>query len=204
MKVKLRVVHGMLQNRKGDDAGVVIAIRRSNFVIGSAEDANMRCLSKAISPHHCELTLDDEQVMVHDLESETGTFLNGDPLSDVRQLKHGDRIKVGRLEFEVEFGAESDPVSQYVSDLLEEGDEEARLQRLEDPQQRQFHPTPSAAQTDAETDAAADLPSEPEKTSQRPPKKPPGKLPQPKPIVAENTVDAATASLKRIFEKEKP
>ena len=204
MKVKLRVVHGMLQNRKGDDAGVVIAICRSNFVIGSAEDANMRCLSKAISPRHCELTFDDEQVTVRDLESETGTFLNGERLSDTRQLKHGDQLKIGRLEFEVEFGAASDPVSQYVTDLLEEGDEEARLQRLQDPQQRQFYPTPAAAQPDAETDAAADSPPEPEKKFQRPPKKPPGKLPRPKPIVADNTVDAATASLKRIFQKEKP
>ena len=204
MKVKLRVVHGMLQNRKGDDAGVVIAIRRRNFVIGSAEDANMRCLSKTISHRHCELTLDDEQVTVRDLESETGTFLNGDRLTDIRQLKHGDRLKIGRLEFEVEFGAASDPVSQYVTDLLEEGDEEARLQRLQDPQQRQFDPTPAATQPDAETDAAADSPPEPEKKFQRPPKKPPGKLPQPKPIVADNTVDAAAASLKRIFQKEKP
>lgn len=199
MKVKLRVVQGMLQNRKGDDAGVVIEIRRSNFVIGSSEDANMRCLSKAISPHHCELTLADDQVTVRDLESATGTFLNGDRLSGTHDLKHGDRLKVGRLEFEVEFGPASDPVSKFVSDLLEEGDEEARLQRLHDPQQRQFHPTPSATQPAAETDPTP----EPEKKFQRPPKKPPGKLPQPKPIVADNTVDAAEASLKRIFEKEK-
>lgn len=199
MKVKLRVVHGMLQNRQGDDAGVVIDIRRHSFVIGSAEDANMRCLSKAISAHHCELTLDDDQVTVRDLESETGTFLNGDRLSGTHQLKHADRIKVGRLEFEVEFGPQSDPVSKFVSDLLEEGDEEARLQRLQDPLQRQFHPTPSAAQPVVEPE----LPPEPEKKLQRPPKKPPGKLPQPDPIIADNTVDAAEASLKRIFQKEK-
>ena len=200
MKVKLRVLHGMLQNRQGDDAGVVIDIRRSNFIIGSAEDANMRCLSKTISPRHCEVCLDDDQVTIRDLESETGTFLNGDRLSDVCQLKHGDRLKIGRLEFEVEFGPASDPVSKYVSDLLEEGDEEARLQRLQEPQQRQFHPAPSAAEPVEETEP----PPEPEKTFQRPPKKPPGKLPPPKPIVADNTVDAAEASLKRIFEKGKP
>ena len=199
MKVKLRVLQGMLQNNKGDDAGVVIDIRRSQFVIGSAEDANMRCLSKVISPHHCELTVGDDQVTVRDLDSETGTFLNGDRLSETHQLEHGDRLKVGRLEFEVEFELASDPVSKFVSDLLEEGDEEARLQRLEDPQQRQFHATPATAQPAPETDAT----QEPEKKLQRPPKKPVGKLPEPKPIVADNTVDAAEASLKRIFEKEK-
>ena len=87
MKVKLRVVQGTLQNRKGEDAGVAIAIRRSSFVIGSSDDANMRCLSKAISPRHCELIRDDEQITVRDLESETGTFLNGDRLIDIRQLQ---------------------------------------------------------------------------------------------------------------------
>ncbi len=204
MKVKLKVVHGMLQNRKGDDAGVVIAIRRSNFVIGSAEDANMRCLSKAISPRHCELILNDEQIMVRDLESETGTFLNGDRLTEIRQLQHGDRLKVGRLEFEVEFSAKSDPVSRYVNELLEEGDEEARLQRLRDPQQRQFHVTPPATQPDAETHDAAESRPDTKKPLQRPPKKPPGKLPRPEPIVADNTVAAATESLERIFQKQKP
>jgi pSer/pThr/pTyr-binding forkhead associated (FHA) protein len=194
----------MLQNRKGDDAGAVIAIRRTIFVIGSAEDTNMRCLSKAISPRHCELRKDEEQITVRDLDSETGTFLNGDRLTEVRKLKHGDRLKVGRLEFEVEFGAASDPVSQYVNELLEEGDEEARLQRLQDPQQRQFHVTPPATQPDAETDNAEDPTQEPKKLLQRPPKKPPGKLPRPEPIVADNTVEAATASLERIFQKGKP
>jgi pSer/pThr/pTyr-binding forkhead associated (FHA) protein len=200
MKVKLRVVQGTLQNRKGDDAGVVISIRRSNFIIGSAEDANMRCLSKAISPRHCELILDDERITVRDLESETGTFLNGDRLTDMRELKHGDRLKVGRLEFDVEFGAESDPVSRYVNELLEEGDEEARLQRLQDPLQRQFHVTPPASEPDVKEEASP----EPKKPLKRPPKKPPGKLPRPEPIVADNTVDAATASLERIFQKQKP
>ena len=204
MKVKLKVVQGTLQNRKGDDAGVAISIRRNNFIIGSSEDANMRCLSKAISPRHCELIQGDEQITVRDLDSETGTFLNGDRLTDVRQLKHGDRLKVGRLEFEVEFAAESDSVSQFVNELLEEGDEEARLQRLQDPQQRQFHVTPSTTQPEAEKEDAADSPPKGKKLLQRPPKKPPGKLPRPEPIVADNTVAAATASLERIFQKQKP
>ena len=204
MKVKLKVVQGTLQNRKGDDAGVVISIRRKNFVIGSAEDANMRCLSKSISPRHCELIRDEEQITVRDLESETGTFLNGDRLTDICQLKHGDRLKVGRLEFDVEFSAESDHVSQFVNDLLEEGDEEARLQRLQDPQQRQFHVTPPSIEPATKTDGAADEAPEQKKPLQRPPKKPPGKLPPPKPIVADNTVDAAAESLERIFQKQKP
>jgi pSer/pThr/pTyr-binding forkhead associated (FHA) protein len=206
MKVKLRVIQGTLQNRKGDDAGVVISIRRNNFVIGSAEDANMRCMSKVISPRHCELITEGEQITVRDLESETGTFLNGDRLTDIRQLEQGDRLKVGRLEFEVaiEFSAKSDSVSRFVNELLEEGDEEARLERLRDPQQRQFEVPPSSKQPDAETEVAEDSPTETKKPLQRPPKKPPGKLPPPEPIVADNTVDAAAASLERIFQKQKP
>ena len=164
----------------------------------------MRCVSKSISPRPCDCTKDAEQITVRDLDSETGTFLNGDRLTDICQLKHGDRLKVGRLEFEVEFTSKSDPVSRYVNELLEEGDEEARLQRLQDPQQRQFHVTPPATQPDAETDNTADAPAETKKPLQRPPKKPPGKLPRPKPIVADNTVDAAAASLERIFQKPKP
>jgi len=200
MKVKLRIVQGLLQNRKGDDAGVVIDIRRKVFVIGSAEDANMRCLSKSISPRHCEVSLEGGKVTVRDLGSETGSYLNDERLTDVCELAHGDRLKVGRLEFAVEFGSDSDPVSKFVSDLLEEGDEEARQQRLQDPQQRKFRPVAASIPQTAESDPQ----SLPEKKFQRPPKQPPGKLPAPKPVVADNTVDAAAESLKRIFQKEKP
>ena len=201
MKVKLRVVQGLLQNRNGDDAGMVINIRRKRFVIGSAEDANMRCLSKLISPHHCEVAVEEEdRVTVRDLASETGTFLNDERLTDTQQLNHGDRLKIGRLEFQVEFGAASDPVSKFVNDLLEEGDEEARLQRLQDPQQRQFRSAPALARP-IEEPAALPVAA---KKFQRPPKQPPGKLPPAKPVVADNSVDAAKESLKRIFQKEKP
>ncbi len=200
MKVKLRVLQGMLQNRQGDDAGMVISIRRKTFVIGSAEDANMRCLSKAINPHHCQINVEDDRVTVQDLASETGTFLNGERITETCPLNHGDQLKVGRLEFAVEFAAESDPVSKFVTDLLEEGDEEARRQRLQDPLQRQFHPTPTAVPPEVETEP--EPPPEAKKKLQRPPKRPPGKLPPPKPVVADNTVDAAAESLKRIFEKD--
>ena len=47
MNVKLKVRHGKLQSRKGDNAGLEVPISKSRFVIGTADDCQMR-----VSQHH--------------------------------------------------------------------------------------------------------------------------------------------------------
>ena len=207
MIVKLKVRHGKLQSRQGESAGMEVPVT-SRFVIGTAEDCQMRCPSAAISEHHCEIVVDGDQIRLRDLDSETGTFLNDFRIDRERLLQDGDRLRVGRLEFEL--GIEesvpttdrsSDPVDELVSDMLVEADEQERASRLADPAARRYQIDPQ------DTTASSDEPEEEDRLSalrkKIPPKKPPGKLPPPPTITADDTISAAEESLKKLLEKPK-
>jgi predicted component of type VI protein secretion system len=222
MIVKLKVLHGKLQNRRGQSAGLEVSVRGPEFVIGSAPDCSMVCRSRSISGHHCQIRIDEERgPLVRDLYSEGGTFVNDVQVEHEQPLQAGDRLRVGRLEFEVVIDrseearaakekaagkSKADPVADYISDLLVEADEEDRARRLEDPESRQFHVSGSdSAEAQDEGAASGEGASEQEaeaKKKVRPPRRPPGKLPPPPPITGESTVEAAEETLKKIFEKE--
>lgn len=209
MKVKLKVLHGKLQSREGGSAGLEVPITKSRFVIGTAEDCHMRCPSKSISEHHCEIVIDGDQVLLRDLDSATGTFLNDFRIEQERILQDGDRLRVGRLEFElavehppVPAERESDAVDELVSDMLVEADEAERANRLADPRARRFEITPQDAA------AKSDEPEDEDRLAalrkKIPPKQAPGKLPPPPKITAEDSTTAAEETLKKLLEKPKP
>lgn len=207
MNVKLKVVQGKLKGKDGASAGLEVGIAKSRFVIGTAGDCHMRCPSDVISPHHCEIIIQNDEVRLRDLDSDSGTFVNDERLATERILQTGDRMRVGRLEFDVliekaDKSVKSDPVDEFVSDMLVQADEEERASRMADPEVRQFHLDPNKA--------AEQLPEPVEEdrlTALRkklPQKKPPGKLPPPPAITADSTISAAEQTLQKIFEKPKP
>jgi len=215
MTVKLKILHGSLQNSRGENAGAEVTVRGGQFVIGSDADCSMCCRSPAISPHHCELRREERGLVVRDLYSQSGTFVNGERIDHERVLRTGDHLRVGRLEFEVlvepaaapaggsaRGKSKTDAVAEFISDLLVEADEEDRARRLEDPEKRHFRPEPNAAPLKQGAAEAQDS-AEPPKKKERPPKRPPAKLPPPPPLSAGSTVEAAEETLKKIFKEKK-
>jgi pSer/pThr/pTyr-binding forkhead associated (FHA) protein len=215
MTVKLKILHGKLQNARGESAGAEVTVRSSPFVIGSDADCSICCRSSTISPHHCELRREERELLVRDLYSQTGTFVNGERIDHECVLQTGDHLQVGRLEFEVlvELAAarpsspargttKTDAVAEYISDLLVEADEEDRAKRREDPETRQFRPPPDPAAAKPGAAEAKEV-VEPPKKKAPPPKRPPAKLPPPPPISAGSTVEAAEETLKKIFKEKK-
>ena len=70
--------------------------------IGRAADADFILDAPLVSRVHCKLTADNSgQLVVEDLDSQNGTFVNGKKV-DRATLKAGDRLMVGRVEFAVE------------------------------------------------------------------------------------------------------
>lgn len=66
--------------------------------IGSASP-NAICLEEAaVSPHHCRVTIENGRCILTDLESSTGTFVNGMPVKR-RELDSGDQIAIGDSVF---------------------------------------------------------------------------------------------------------
>ncbi|HUG68785.1 MAG TPA: FHA domain-containing protein, partial [Pirellulaceae bacterium] len=179
MKVKLKVVQGKLKGKGGESAGLEVTISKARFVIGTASDCHMRCPSSLISHHHCEITVSDGKVKLRDLDSESGTFLNDERLAREEIVKSGDRMRVGRLEFEilVERSAnttKADTVDDYVSDMLVQADNEERAVRRSAPELRQFRLAANETNSDEQQQV------EPEKEDRQaalrkklPPKRPP-------------------------------
>jgi transcriptional regulator with GAF, ATPase, and Fis domain len=68
------------------------------MAIGSDAGNTIRLEDSAVSPHHCVIESHDDKVVLTDLESHLGTFVNGIPVKD-RELKSGDQIAVGNSVF---------------------------------------------------------------------------------------------------------
>ncbi len=95
MDVKLVVVHGK-------HAGQEIPIPGPKFFIGRAEDCNLRPHSDLVSRHHCVIMVEEGFVAVRDFNSKNGTSVNGQKIAGETELKPGDHLKVGQIEFEVQ------------------------------------------------------------------------------------------------------
>lgn len=94
MQVVLKVVGG-----KNDGREINIAVPR--FIIGRGDTAHLRPSSDLVSREHCEILVTEGKVMLNDLKSRNGTFVNGKELSETHVAKSGDSLRVGRLQFEV-------------------------------------------------------------------------------------------------------
>jgi transcriptional regulator with GAF, ATPase, and Fis domain len=94
-------------------------LRKSQFplgtdlVIGRDLESTIRLDDPAVAPQHCTIASQDGQLILCDLDSHAGTFVNGIPVKQ-RTLKSGDEIAVGvsvfRFEAEERQNTASSPV----------------------------------------------------------------------------------------------
>jgi hypothetical protein len=168
----------------------------------------------------------ENEVIVRDLKSRNGTFVNDERVTDEAVLLSGDILRVGPLEFEMlieqtpgkakrpkvadikeavartaggsGIGSTSD--LDDVTKWLEEGDTEEKSRRTS-PETRQFR------LDETMTPATSDTPSKPSDTNtlssdlKRPEKQKPGKLP-PRPSTNKaDSREAAADMLKRFFNR---
>jgi predicted component of type VI protein secretion system len=114
MEVQLKVL-------VGSSAGQTIKIAGPKFYIGRSEDCQLRPRSDLISRHHCALIVEGEYVAIRDFGSKNGTYVNGQRVSSEQELKPGDHLKVGPLEFEVliDYGSLGGPKKPKVTSVKE-------------------------------------------------------------------------------------
>jgi predicted component of type VI protein secretion system len=83
----------------GKMEGKSIPITLSQFLIGRDAQCQLRPASALISKRHCAILIKAERAFVRDFESTNGTAINDEPVKGERELKDGDRLRVGPLEF---------------------------------------------------------------------------------------------------------
>jgi hypothetical protein len=70
--------------------------------IGRVDDNTFPIPEGSISSHHCEVLLRGGDIIVHDLNSTNGTFINGHQVSGEAPLKAGQILRLGQVEMRLE------------------------------------------------------------------------------------------------------
>ncbi len=71
-------------------------------LLGRGDQADIRLEDSFASSRHARLVPQGEVMVLEDLGSTNGTYLNGEPLRGPQPLHVGDRIRIGDSEFEFE------------------------------------------------------------------------------------------------------
>ncbi len=85
----------------GKHPGQEIAVQGSEFIVGRAPECKLRPNSDMVSRRHCMITVAEGRATIRDLGSRNGTIVNGQKIVGEHELRTGDKIKIGPLEFEV-------------------------------------------------------------------------------------------------------
>jgi len=70
--------------------------------IGRVDDNTFPIPEGSVSSHHCEILLRGTDIVVRDLNSTNGTFINGNQVSGEAPLKPGQILRLGQIEMRLE------------------------------------------------------------------------------------------------------
>jgi len=71
--------------------------------IGRVDDNTFHIQDASVSSHHCEVHLRGADILIRDLNSTNGTFINNDKISEAI-LKPGQTLRLGQVELKLDTG----------------------------------------------------------------------------------------------------
>ena len=71
-------------------------------VVGRRHDCDVRVDSSRVSRRHCCLAMSRDEVVVRDLSSTNGTWVNGERIVAAAELRHGDELGIAHLRYRLE------------------------------------------------------------------------------------------------------
>jgi pSer/pThr/pTyr-binding forkhead associated (FHA) protein len=101
IQASLKLLEGG-KSLKGGQIGLEIPIDKSFIDLGRRPDCDLQLASRVVSGHHCRIIKAGFAVLLRDVGSANGTFLNGMRLTEVTELKNNDQIRVGHFTFKVQ------------------------------------------------------------------------------------------------------
>jgi pSer/pThr/pTyr-binding forkhead associated (FHA) protein len=78
-------------------------LHHTETVVGRRRDCDLRIPAAEVSRRHCLLSITDGYVIVEDLDSVNGTFINGRRVVGKQVVRPGDHLEIGPLDFTVEY-----------------------------------------------------------------------------------------------------
>lgn len=76
-------------------------LKGEKTTIGRLEDNTFQIAEQSVSSHHCEVLLKGSDVLIKDLNSTNGTYINGEKISE-KVLKPGQILRLGTIEVRLE------------------------------------------------------------------------------------------------------
>jgi pSer/pThr/pTyr-binding forkhead associated (FHA) protein len=79
--------------------------------IGRVEDNAFQIPEQSVSSHHCEILLKGNDIVVKDLNSTNGTYINGEKITE-KPLKPGQILRLGTIEVRLEGDGGAAPTAE--------------------------------------------------------------------------------------------
>jgi pSer/pThr/pTyr-binding forkhead associated (FHA) protein len=95
-------------------AGRSHELNADRTTIGRIEDNAFQIAEQSISSHHCEVLLRGNDVVIKDLDSTNGTFINDEKITE-GVLKLGQTLRLGQVELRLDTGATGVPATSATS-----------------------------------------------------------------------------------------
>jgi len=85
--------------------------------IGRVEDNTFQIAEPSVSSHHCEVLLRGSEVVVRDLNSTNGTYINGEKVTE-KVMKPGQILRLGQVELRLDTDAPAAPTKKHLDQTL--------------------------------------------------------------------------------------
>jgi predicted component of type VI protein secretion system len=99
--VKLQVLSGSL-------AGQSHELKVDETTVGRLEDNSFQLADPSVSSHHCKILFKGDEVVVKDLNSTNGIFIDGNRITE-GVLKPGQVLRLGQVELRIDDGSPLPP-----------------------------------------------------------------------------------------------
>ncbi len=88
----------------------IIPLSSEITILGRRHDCDLRIPMKLVSRRHCQLSKNNGDLKIRDLDSKCGTFLNGKKVSE-SVVNAGDYIGIGPLTFQLQIDGKPEKTS---------------------------------------------------------------------------------------------
>jgi predicted component of type VI protein secretion system len=80
-------------------------LKTDKTTIGRVDDNAFQIAQGSVSSHHCEILLRGGDIIIRDLNSTNGTFINGQQITGEALIKPGEMLRLGQVELRLDTGA---------------------------------------------------------------------------------------------------
>ncbi|HEU5070041.1 MAG TPA: FHA domain-containing protein [Verrucomicrobiae bacterium] len=103
-----------LQVLSGSLAGQSFELKEGKTTVGRVEDNAILIAEPSVSSHHAEIHVVEQDVIIKDLGSTNGSFINGEKITE-SVLKAGQVLRLGQVELRLDDGTPLPPPSATAS-----------------------------------------------------------------------------------------